>query len=250
MLAVEAIDVRKRLGPIRVLDGLTLRVVAGEVYGLLGPNGAGKSTLLHVALGLLRPDGGMVRVLGTTPERARARVGYLPERPRYHTHFAPLEYLRALGALSDLSGAALEARCRDLLALVGLSDAASRRLGQFSKGMLQRFGIAQALLHEPDLLLVDEPSSGLDPAGQREIVDLLLALRRQGHTIVMCTHHLGEAHQLCDRVGVLSGGRLAAEVVVASAGGVGGLEDHYIAATRGESALAPGGPAAALMERR
>ncbi len=144
----------------------------------------------------------------------------------------------------------LEARCRDLLALVGLSDAASRRLGQFSKGMLQRFGIAQALLHAPDLLLVDEPSSGLDPAGQREIVDLLLGLRRRGHTIVMCTHHLGEAHQLCDRVGVLSGGRLAEEVAVASAGGIGGLEELYVAATRGDPALAPDGPAAALMDRR
>jgi ABC-2 type transport system ATP-binding protein len=250
MLAVEAIDVRKRLGTVCVLDSLTLRVEAGEVYGLLGPNGAGKSTLLHVILGLLRPDRGTLRVLGTAPERARARVGYLPERPRYHAHFAPLEYLRALGALSDLSGPELEARCRDLLALVGLSDAASRRLGQFSKGMLQRFGIAQALLHAPDLLLVDEPSSGLDPAGQREIVDLLLALRRQGHTIVMCTHHLGEAHQLCDRVGVLSRGRLAAEVVVASAGGIGGLEALYIAATRGDSTLLSDGPAAPLPQRR
>jgi ABC-2 type transport system ATP-binding protein len=233
--AVEAVELCKRFGPVPVLEGLTLRVAAGEVYGLLGPNGAGKSTLLHLILGLLRPAAGEVCVLGTTPEAARSRIGYLPERPRYHTHLSGRDYLRTLGRLSDLHGAALASRCDELLALVGLLGAAERRVGHYSKGMLQRLGIAQALLHEPELLLVDEPSAGLDPAGQREIVDLLATLRRQGRTILMCTHQLAEAHELCDRVGVLASGRIEAEARVASVeGGVRGLEALYLAASRRE----------------
>lgn len=209
--AIETADLHKRFGAIQALAGLALRVERGEVYGLLGPNGAGKSTLLHLILGFLRPDRGRIRVFGGGPSAARSRVGYLPERVRYHTRFTPREYLHALGTFSGLGGKTLRSRRQSLLELVGLSGDADRRMGGFSKGMLQRFGIAQALIHEPELLLIDEPTSGLDPAGQREVIDLLMELRRRGHTILLCTHQIAEVKQICDRVGILSGHRLAAE---------------------------------------
>ncbi len=208
---IETSDLHKRFDAIYALEGLTLTVRQGEVYGLLGPNGAGKTTLLHILLGFLRPDRGQVRVFGRRPSAARARVGYLPERVRYHVRFTPREYLLALGRFSGLGGKSLKSRCESLLELVGLSADADRRMGGFSKGMLQRLGIAQALVHEPELLLIDEPTSGLDPAGQREVIDLLSELRHRGHTVLMCTHQIPEVKQLCDRIGILSGRRLAVE---------------------------------------
>ncbi len=223
MAAIEAIDIRKRYGSLGVLDGLTLRVSEGEVYGLLGPNGAGKSTLIHLLLGFLHPDGGQIKVLDAKPSTGLKRVGYLPERVRYHAHFTPREYLRAMGALSDLHGRELTDNCDGVLQLVNLTGAADRRIGTFSKGMLQRLGIAQALIHNPDLLLIDEPTSGLDPAGQREMIDLLVELRAQGHTILMCSHQLPEVERLCDRVGILTGRRLAAEASVRDLAATGGV---------------------------
>ncbi|MHB1415817.1 MAG: ABC transporter ATP-binding protein, partial [Chloroflexota bacterium] len=214
MAVIETSDLRKRFDAVQALDGLSLRVEEGEVYGLLGPNGAGKSTLMHLLLGFLRPDRGRIRVFGAAPSAARNRVGYLPERVRYHTHLTPREYLHALGTFSNLHGKDLKNRCQSLLELVGLAKDGDRRMSGFSKGMLQRVGIAQALVHEPDLLLIDEPTSGLDPAGQREVLDLLTELRRRKHTILMCTHQIAEVKQLCDRMGILSGGRLAAEARV------------------------------------
>ncbi|MEN9937964.1 MAG: hypothetical protein RLZZ387_4543, partial [Chloroflexota bacterium] len=163
-------------------------------------------------LGFLRPNGGRVRVLGAAdPSRVAGRVGYLPERLRYHLRYTGREYLRYLGQFSDMAGPALESRVEEQLHRVGLLDAGDRMLGTYSRGMLQRLGVAQALLHEPALLLFDEPTSGLDPAGQREMLDLLAAMRGSSHTILMTTHYLDEAEQLCDRVGVLFDGRLAAE---------------------------------------
>jgi ABC-2 type transport system ATP-binding protein len=212
--AIEAIGVRKRYGKVPVLDGLDLCVFSGEVFCLLGPNGPGKSTLIHLLLGFIRLDAGQIRVLGQEPGRA-CRVGYVPEHVRYHGHFAPREYLRYLGHSADLRGHPLEARIDDVLAMVNLERVADRRLGTFSKGMLQRLGLAQALLPEPDILLVDEPTSGLDPAGQREVLDILLTLRRRGHTILACTRQLSEVELLADRVGVLWSGKLAALARVA-----------------------------------
>ncbi len=211
MAAIETVDLRKKFGAAQALDGLALRVEKGEVYGLLGPNGAGKSTLIHLLLGFLRPDHGKIKVFGLNPSAARNRVGYLPEQMRYHIRFTPREYLYSLGTFSNCGGKTLRSRSQSLLELVGLSKDADRRMSGFSKGMLQRVGIAQALIHEPELLLIDEPTSGLDPAGQREVLDLLKELRRRGHTILMCTHQISEVKQLCDRIGILSGRRLAAE---------------------------------------
>jgi ABC-2 type transport system ATP-binding protein len=220
---IEIDDLHKAYGDLAVLRGVDLRVGAGEVVGLLGPNGAGKSTLLHLILGFLKPDRGQIRVFGSSDlEHVRTRIGYVPERQRYHTHLSPREYLRFLGAISGLSGPALHERIDAELAAVGLGDAADRRLGAFSKGMLQRVGIAQALLADPDLLIIDEPTSGLDPSGQREVIELLAEVRSRGHAILLCTHYLHEVDLLCDRVGVLTRGQIVAEASVADLRGPGG----------------------------
>lgn len=208
--AIQLNNVHKRYGTLHVLRGIDLTVARGETFGLLGPNGAGKSTLTHIILGLLLPDQGSVSVLGSSDiERVSGRIGYLPERPRYHTQFTGREYLRTLGRLSDIRGDTLDDRVDAVVELVGMQAAADRRIGTYSKGMLQRIGLAQALLHEPELLIVDEPASGLDPEGQSDMAALLERVRAAGHTVVLCTHQLNEVARLCDRVGVLVDGRLA-----------------------------------------
>lgn len=222
MFAIEVEGLSKSYAGFSVLREMGLRVDAGEVYGLLGPNGAGKSTFLHVLLGFLKPDRGLVRVLGADDvDAVRGRIGYLPERLRYHLRYSAREYLRYLGYFSDMREPQLSKRVDEELRTVGLHDAADRQLGMYSKGMLQRFGIAQALLTDPDMLVIDEPTSGLDPTGQQEMLDLLAEVRRRGHTILLTTHFIEEAEQLCDRVGVLFGGRIAAEVAVARLRGTG-----------------------------
>lgn len=206
---VQLRNVHKAYGALRVLRGVDLDIVKGEAFGLLGPNGAGKSTLIHSILGLLKPDDGSITVLGSHDlERVASQVGYLPERAFYHLHFTAHEYLRTLGRLSNLRGTDLRDRIEAVLDLVGIEEAADRRLGTYSKGMLQRFGVAQAVLHNPPLLIVDEPASGLDPGAQRDMAQLLARLRDEGHTVLLCTHQLTEVARLCDRVGVLVGGRL------------------------------------------
>jgi len=210
-LAIEISGLHKSYGEIHVLRGVDLEVPRGEAFGLLGPNGTGKTTLIQTILGLLRPSEGLLRVLGSENiGSVSQRLGYLPERPRYHLQFSGREYLRALGSLSDLRGKRLATRVDTVIELVGLEQAADRRIATYSKGMLQRLGIAQAVLHEPDLLIVDEPASGLDPAGQREMALLLRQLHDTGHTILLSTHQLTEVARLCTRVGVLAGGTIAA----------------------------------------
>jgi ABC-2 type transport system ATP-binding protein len=213
--AIEINNVHKRYGALPVLRGIDLTVLRGEVFGLLGPNGAGKSTLTHTILGLLLPDTGTVKILGHTDiDRVSRRIGYLPERPRYHTQFSGREYLAALGRLSDLRGSDLHQRVEAVLEMVGIEQDADRRLSTYSKGMLQRLGIAQAVLHEPDLLIVDEPASGLDPGGQHDMAQLLQRIQAAGHAIFLCTHQLTEVARLCDRVGVLANGRLDSVVAL------------------------------------
>ncbi len=217
MLAIEVDNVYKSYEGLSVLRGLNVRVPEGQVYGLLGPNGTGKSTLMHLLLGFLKPQKGRIRVLGDTDmDRIRSKVGYLPERLRYHLRYTAREYLRYLGSFNDMQGAELERRVNEELAAVKLTNAADRLLATYSKGMLQRLGIAQALMHDPRVLLIDEPTAGLDPAGQREMLDLLMSIRDRGHTIFLTTHFLDEVEYLCDRVGILFDGKLAAEVDVAS----------------------------------
>jgi ABC-2 type transport system ATP-binding protein len=217
MYAIETENLYKSYDGLPVLAGLDLRVPVGQVYGLLGPNGVGKSTLIHLLLGFLRPTKGTLRVFGEPElEQVRGRIGYLPERLRYHLRYSGREYLRYLGKFSDLREPDLSARVEQELGAVGLLDAADRRLATYSKGMLQRLGIAQALLSDPDILLIDEPTSGLDPAGQREMLELLRDVRSRNHTIFLTTHFLDEIELLCDTVGILYGGKLAVEIDVQS----------------------------------
>ncbi len=190
------------------LRGLDLEVPRGSVVGLLGPNGAGKTTALKIIMGLVRPDAGEVRVLGeegSTPA-ARSRMGFLPEQPYFEMHLTPLRLLRYYGRLSGMERGALEARARHLLNLVGLAEAADLPLEKFSKGMLQRVGLAQALLAEPELLVLDEPSTGLDPLGKVQIRGLLEGLRDAGTTILLSSHQLSEIEESCDRVAVIAAG--------------------------------------------
>jgi ABC-2 type transport system ATP-binding protein len=209
---IDIAELYKSYGNLGVLRGVNLQIHAGEAYGLLGPNGAGKSTLLHLLLGFLKPNSGRIRIFGSDNlERTRIRIGYIPERQRYHTRYSAREYLRFIGRFSGMPHQVLNQRVDQELEIVGLKDAADRTLRTFSKGMLQRMGVAQALLSDPELLLIDEPTSGLDPAGQREVLDLLATVRARGHTVFLCTHYLHEVETLCDRVGVLANGRIAVE---------------------------------------
>jgi ABC-2 type transport system ATP-binding protein len=188
-------------------------VEKGEVYGLLGPNGSGKSTTLKILLGLVTATSGETRVFGEDSNSVRSRrdVGFLPENPYFYKFLTGAETVRFFGKLSGMSGDGLEARVEELLELVGLTDAAARRVGSYSKGMLQRIGLAQALVQDPGLLVLDEPTAGVDPVGSREIRDLILELKARGKTVLLCSHLLSQVQEVCDRVGILARGRLVRE---------------------------------------
>jgi len=176
------------------VDNLTLSVEPGQVYGLLGPNGSGKSTTMKVLLGLVPASSGSTQIFGRDSAlvESHEEVGFLPENPYFYKYLTGEETLRFYGKLCGLRGAALRDRVRELLKLVGLENAADRRLGGYSKGMLQRIGLAQALVQEPRLLVLDEPTAGVDPAGSREIRDLILEFKSRGITILLCSHLLGQ----------------------------------------------------------
>jgi len=199
---------RKR--PVRALDDLSLSVASGEVFGLLGPNGAGKTTTFKILMGLIRPTGGTARILDTPVQDVtmRRRIGYLPEQPYFYDYLTAREFLLYCGSLCDLPKATASQRTDELLHQVGLQDSADKQLRKFSKGMLQRAGLAQALIHDPEVLFLDEPMSGLDPLGRREVRDLIVALRNQGKTIFFSSHILTDVEAMCDRVAILNKGRL------------------------------------------
>jgi len=192
------------------LEELTLNVPRGEVFGYLGPNGAGKTTTLKLLLGLLRADRGSARVLGVPhTERAwRYRAGYLPENPYLYDYLTPQEYLDYAGRLFGMPGSERRERSAQLLHRVGLAESARVPMRRFSKGMLQRAGLAQALLNDPELVFLDEPMSGLDPMGRHMVKEVILDLRSRGRTVFFSTHILSDAESLCDRVGLLRSGRL------------------------------------------
>lgn len=195
------------------VDGLSLNVEAGHVYGLLGPNGSGKSTAMKIVLGLVSPTTGRTEIFGrdSTTVESREDVGFLPENPYFYKFLTGMETLLFYGKLCGLRGAKLADRARELLHLVGLENAADRRIGGYSKGMLQRIGMAQALVQEPRLLVLDEPTAGVDPAGSREIRDLILGFRSRGITVLLCSHLLSQVQEICDRIGILHQGRLVKE---------------------------------------
>ncbi len=195
------------------MRGVSLAIPEGGVYGLIGPNGSGKSTIMKALVGLLSPDKGYCRVFGkpATAASNRREIGFLPENPYFYKFLTGEETLRFYGRLCGLSGKALRERTAELLALTGLTEAAHRRLGGYSKGMLQRIGLAQALVQRPRLLVLDEPTAGVDPIGSREIRDIILNLKAEGMTVFLCSHLLEQVQEICDRVGILYQGCLIAE---------------------------------------
>jgi ABC-2 type transport system ATP-binding protein len=201
---------RQSIVAVRHLD---LQVESGEVYGLLGPNGSGKSTTLKIILGLVSPTRGRTEIFGRDSRlvESRVAVGFLPENPYFYKYLTGEETLRFFGRLCGLRGRPLRERINELLNLVGLTKARRQRLGTYSKGMLQRIGLAQALIHHPKLLILDEPTAGVDPAGSREIRDLICDLRERGITVLLSSHLLAQAQEICDRVGILADGALVRE---------------------------------------
>jgi ABC-2 type transport system ATP-binding protein len=201
----------------RGLLPLTLSVEEGEVFGCLGPNGAGKTTTLKLLLGLVFPTGGTARILGRSLNDIGVKrfVGFLPEQPYFYDHLTALELLDYYARLSGVDPRERKRKVELALARVGMSDSGKMQLRKYSKGMLQRVGIAQAIVHDPKLVLLDEPMSGLDPIGRREVRDLVQALNEEGKTIFFSTHILSDAETLCDRVAVLNKGELKGVGVVA-----------------------------------
>jgi ABC-2 type transport system ATP-binding protein len=232
---------RKRVDAVR---GVSFSVHRGEIFGFLGPNGAGKTTTLKMLMGLIFPSRGRAEILGRpVPDRhAKRRIGYLPETPYFYEYLTPEEFLDFTGALCDLPPAVRRKRADALLARVGLDHARGRPLRKFSKGMLQRIGIAQALMGDPDVVVLDEPMTGLDPLGRKDIRDLILELGRAGKTVMFSTHILPDVEMTCDRVAIVAGGRLRSVGTLAS------LLSPRVLSTEVVLRLAPGVAPPALPE--
>lgn len=195
-----------------VLSEVSLSVGQGQIFGFLGHNGAGKTTTMKVLLGLVRATSGRVELLGASADdvAVHARIGYLPESPYFYDYLTAQEFLRFYGRLAGLPRETVQQRIPQLLERVGLLEAQHRQLRKFSKGMLQRIGLAQALIHDPELIILDEPMSGLDPIGRKEVRDLILSLRDQGKTVFFSSHIVSDVEMICDRVGILAKGRILA----------------------------------------
>jgi ABC-2 type transport system ATP-binding protein len=194
------------------VDRVSLAVERGEVFGFLGPNGAGKTTTLKMLMGLIYPTSGRATIFGHPigAPQAKTKLGFLPESPYFYDYLTGAEFLRFYGHLFGLRGATLTKRIDELLDTVGMAHARDLQLRKFSKGMLQRVGIAQALINDPDLVVLDEPMSGLDPIGRKEVRDLILRLKEAGKTVLFSSHILHDAELLCDRVAMIMKGRLVA----------------------------------------
>ncbi|HWR34633.1 MAG TPA: ABC transporter ATP-binding protein [Clostridia bacterium] len=224
MAAIETVALEKRYPAgfwrktyKQALHPLSLTVEEGEVFGYLGPNGAGKTTTLKLLMGLVFPTGGTARILGRELHDAtmKAQIGFLPEQPYFYDHLTGTELLNYYAQLSGVPPKERRRRAEEVLRRVGLPEAQDTQLRKYSKGMLQRIGIAQAIVHDPKLVFLDEPMSGLDPIGRREVRDLIQSLKDEGKTIFFSTHILSDAEALCDRVAVLNKGRLRGIGVVA-----------------------------------
>lgn len=196
----------------RAVDGVDFEVRRGEVFGLLGPNGSGKSTTVKMLLGLLYPTRGTIEVFGRSPRHVatKSRIGYLPEESYLYKYLDSTETLDFFGSLFDLPSAEKKKRAEQLLDMVGLGAARTRLVGEFSKGMQRRIGLAQALINDPDLVLLDEPTAGLDPIGCREVKDLIVALAKRGKTVILSSHLLSDVEDVCDRVVIYYGGKIQA----------------------------------------
>jgi ABC-2 type transport system ATP-binding protein len=222
MTAAPAVEIRHlvkefrtsfRREPLRAVDDVSITIQPGEIYGLIGPNGSGKSTTMKALLGLVAPTAGHCAIFGKDSLKVDSRddVGFLPENPYFYKHLTGAETLRFYGKLCGLTGKMLRDRVGELLALVDLEAARDRRIGGYSKGMLQRIGLAQALVQEPRLVILDEPTAGVDPIGSRQIRDLILKLGERGITVFLCSHLLEQVQEVCDRVGIIFRGKLVKE---------------------------------------
>ena len=224
MPAIEILGLKKTYSvgfwhkqPKQALKPLHLSVEQGEIFGFLGPNGAGKTTTLKLLMGLIFPSGGSARILGLdlNDPRVKAQIGFLPEQPYFYDYLTAAELLEYYGRLSGVPAKACRSKVQDVLSKVGLPDVGGLQLRKFSKGMLQRVGIAQAILHDPKVVFLDEPMSGLDPMGRREVRDLIEQLKKEGKTVFFSTHILSDAEALCDRVAIIHLGELRGVGVVA-----------------------------------
>jgi ABC-2 type transport system ATP-binding protein len=209
-LAIETHDLTKNFGTIKAVNKLDLQVKVGSIHGFLGPNGAGKSTTIKMLLGLLKPNKGEIKILEETVrwdnQKTRQKVGYMPELPKFPKHLKAQELLELYGQMYGLQKQKLEKKVPELLDLVGLSGREQSKIGQYSKGMQQRLGIAQAILADPELLVLDEPSIGLDPVGIVEVRDLIKSIAKEGRTIFLSSHLLNEIQQICTDVTIINHG--------------------------------------------
>jgi ABC-2 type transport system ATP-binding protein len=214
MTAIRIEGLVKTYGAVRALDGLNLSVEEGAIFGFLGPNGAGKSTTMRILTGLAHPTAGCAQVagidIGTRGGEITRRIGYLPEDPAFYSWMTPLEFLDHVGRVFGMRGEERHARAKEVLARMGLDDAAKRRIGGFSRGMRQRLGLAQALINRPDILFLDEPVNALDPAGRKEVLELIGGLRGQC-TVFMSSHILEDVERICGTIAILASGRLITE---------------------------------------
>ena len=230
MIRVETLV--KTFGPFRAVDGVSLDVQPGEIHGFLGPNGAGKTTTIRMIAGLLKPSSGRVSIdahdLASEPEAAKRSLGFIPDRPFLYEKLTAAEFLRSHGGLSGLEGEPVEERARELLGLFELSGWANELVESFSHGMKQRLVMCSAFLHRPRAVLVDEPMVGLDPRGARLIKDVFRVMSRKGVAILMSTHTLEVAEQMCDRISIIQGGRIIARGTVPELSALAGTVDPQL----------------------
>jgi len=215
---IQTKDLTKKYGEFVAVDGLNLEVQAGEVFGLLGPNGAGKTTTILMILGLTEPTAGAVRVLGLDPARqplsVKSRVGYLPDQVGFYDELTARENLTYIARLNGIPDSQINGRVNEALARVGLEKVASKRAGTYSHGMRQRLGLADVLVKQPQLIIMDEPTSGLDPEASHEFLEMILALKAEGITIMLSSHLLYQVQAVCDRVGLFNQGKMVLEGAV------------------------------------
>lgn len=205
---VKVHQLRKAFGPIQAVDGVTFEVFPGEIFGLLGPNGAGKTTTIRIIMNILQPDAGHVEVLGDLPARARERVGYLPEERGLYPNLKVMETLIYFAQLKGRSAAWARKRAQMLLERVGLAERAQAKVKELSRGMQQKVQLLVAIVHDPEVLILDEPFQGLDPVNVQLVKELLLELREQGKTILLSTHQMSQVEALCGRIALINRGRV------------------------------------------
>jgi len=224
---------------VKAVDRQDLKVPSGEVFGYLGPNGAGKTTTIYMLLGILKPTSGDGKILGKPlgSREAKERIGFLPESATMHLHHSGYSLLNYYGSLLNMDPGKIKDRAEQVLEIAGLSKAMHQNIETYSKGMMQRLGIAQAILNNPDLLILDEPTANLDPIGRKEVKDLLMSIRESGKTIFISSHILSDIEQLCDRIAILNEGKLVRSGTIAELIGDSGttLEDFFYQTVKGDS---------------